>query len=59
MKLHHLPLAKPVFEIENEDSVLDCSTSVSPSLSPSPSPVPSDDINLGMSSFGPPLVRVC
>ena len=61
MKLHQLPLAKPI-EVENEEAVPPC-TSVSPTLSPSP--IPSEDmdsmqdINLGMDSLGPPLVKVC
>ena len=63
MKLHRLPLARPVVEVENEEPVLPCTTSVSPS--PSPIPIPGEDmdsmqdINLGMDSFGPPLVKVC
>jgi hypothetical protein len=65
MKLHQLPFAKPVVQVENEGAVLPCTaTSVSPP-SLSPSPIPSEDmdsmqdINLGMDNFGPPLVRVC
>lgn len=63
MKLHQLPFAEPVIQVENEEAVLPCA--VSPSLSPSPIPIPSEDIdsmqdiNLGMDSFGPPLVKVC
>ena len=64
MKLHQLPFAKPIVQVENEETVLPCTAaSVSPSLSPSP--IPSEDIdsmqdiNLGMDSFGPPLVKVC
>ena len=66
MKLHQLPFAEPVVQVENEEAVLPCAAaSVSPSLSPSPITIPSkdidsmQDINLGMDSFGPPLVKVC
>ena len=59
MKLHQLPLAKPI-EVKNEEAVLSC-TSVSPTLSPIPSEDMDSmqDVNLGMDSFGPPLVQVC
>ena len=62
MKLHQLPFAKPIVQVENEEAVLPCTAA---SVSPSLSPIPSEDIdsmqdiNLGMDSFGPPLVKVC